>query len=108
MIRRPPRSTQSRSSAASDVYKRQRMNSWTPSRGSGRPSGSAAEIDTAGCTGRRPPNHSVDITPATVARRPQTGGLRASEFGIAAVGSRTNDDDGVPYTDEKYSDEKYS
>jgi len=26
MIRRPPRSTQSRSSAASDVYKRQRVN----------------------------------------------------------------------------------
>src|SRR5450756_1785102 len=26
MIRRPPRSTQSRSSAASDVYKRQRLN----------------------------------------------------------------------------------
>eukprot|EP00657_Telonema_sp_P-1_P004199 TRINITY_DN1970_c0_g1_i1.p1 TRINITY_DN1970_c0_g1~~TRINITY_DN1970_c0_g1_i1.p1 ORF type:complete len:112 (-),score=62.79 TRINITY_DN1970_c0_g1_i1:9-344(-) len=31
MIRRPPRSTQSRSSAASDVYKRQRS-SWCPSR----------------------------------------------------------------------------
>src|SRR5680860_1043331 len=29
MIRRPPRSTQSRSSAASDVYKRQRENSRT-------------------------------------------------------------------------------
>src|SRR5680860_1598221 len=32
MIRRPPRSTQSRSSAASDVYKRQRQESpwWVP------------------------------------------------------------------------------
>src|SRR5450756_2607418 len=29
MIRRPPRSTQSRSSAASDVYKRQLLNSFT-------------------------------------------------------------------------------
>ena len=28
MIRRPPRSTQSRSSAASDVYKRQRLENW--------------------------------------------------------------------------------
>src|SRR5450756_2862609 len=31
MIRRPPRSTQSRSSAASDVYKRQMMNRQQPS-----------------------------------------------------------------------------
>src|SRR5680860_1434502 len=30
MIRRPPRSTQSRSSAASDVYKRQRMHQLEP------------------------------------------------------------------------------
>src|SRR5680860_1404498 len=30
MIRRPPRSTQSRSSAASDVYKRQPLIDWTP------------------------------------------------------------------------------
>ena len=28
MIRRPPRSTQSRASAASDVYKRQRLQGW--------------------------------------------------------------------------------
>src|SRR5450756_3073158 len=37
MIRRPPRSTQSRSSAASDVYKRQRSpgRSWAPARPTG-------------------------------------------------------------------------
>src|SRR5680860_1404834 len=33
MIRRPPRSTQSRSSAASDVYKRQESRSWVYPRG---------------------------------------------------------------------------
>ena len=37
MIRRPPRSTQSRSSAASDVYKRQVVRWWTGSAGSTTP-----------------------------------------------------------------------
>src|SRR5450756_1282055 len=39
MIRRPPRSTQSRSSAASDVYKRQAPPTTTASRTSGDPAG---------------------------------------------------------------------
>ena len=30
MVRRPPKATQSRSSAASDVYKRQNIVSWDP------------------------------------------------------------------------------
>src|SRR5680860_1761490 len=41
MIRRPPRSTQSRSSAASDVYKRQSKRATAPGRSPGPRSGSA-------------------------------------------------------------------
>src|SRR5450756_2557703 len=57
MIRRPPRSTQSRSSAASDVYKRQNQQSiddgeceWKTERDAGANTGIAGDLDAASQT----------------------------------------------------------
>eukprot|EP00657_Telonema_sp_P-1_P012971 TRINITY_DN98_c0_g1_i3.p2 TRINITY_DN98_c0_g1~~TRINITY_DN98_c0_g1_i3.p2 ORF type:complete len:101 (+),score=42.24 TRINITY_DN98_c0_g1_i3:132-434(+) len=51
MIRRPPRSTQSRSSAASDVYKRQVANPWSvpPDTGCPMPGPPSPEVKEAIC-----------------------------------------------------------
>src|SRR5450756_1278001 len=65
MIRRPPRSTQSRSSAASDVYKRQVLEKITPV-GALLKNGSflslmAGSAHVAGCDGRLPTTLKISI-----------------------------------------------
>src|SRR5450756_2680442 len=81
MIRRPPRSTQSRSSAASDVYKRQAMYERA-----------VAAIDLRTHTGEHPRLGAIDVVPfvpiegvtmeACVALAKEVAGEVASRFGV--------------------------
>src|SRR5450756_1508245 len=76
MIRRPPRSTQSRSSAASDVYKRQQAG--------GRPAG---ERTRQVQTGRRDPAKTLRAVGAT--RHGQHSGERREDMIEEAIGQLT-------------------
>src|SRR5450756_1832581 len=85
MIRRPPRSTQSRSSAASDVYKRQGLDrTWDPDRPAAAdrgervlPGGDASDSLPAGAGTRSPYAPHLVAGPRSGCRDDRRLGLRA-------------------------------
>src|SRR5680860_1757385 len=87
MIRRPPRSTQSRSSAASDVYKRQRSNASSTRKSSISPSSTTSNTSSACAHAPTSSAPAADTSPPNRARR---AGRSVGDVSVHPQPSRDN------------------